>query len=257
MSNLLCHHISATIVTLNEERNIRRCLTSLQEIADEIIVLDSGSQDRTEEICNSFPKVRFIHQEWLGFSGQKQRAVDLAAHDIILSLDADESLSEELRHEILEKKKQGFSPFEAFELKRKTNYCGKWIHFCGWYPDPQLRLFHRQHGHWLQVPIHEHVICEKNVHVNRLSGDIHHYSYYSVSDHLVKIEKYAELGAQGLLKKNAKFLGLKSYTNALSRFIKIYFLKLGFLDGFSGLQIAGLAAYSVHQKYKKAKLHGR
>ena len=145
--------LTAVIITKNEERNILRCLNSLLDVADEIVVVDSGSTDRTEEICNSF-NVKFVQQEWLGYSEQKNFANNLASNDWILSIDADEELSEKLKNSISELKNQRLSDDEVFSMNRLTNYCGHWIRHCGWYPDRKIRIWNRTVGKW-QGEIHE------------------------------------------------------------------------------------------------------
>ena len=139
--------ISAVIISHNEERNIRRCLESVQSVADEIVVVDSLSEDKTEEICNEF-NVKFVKQQWLGYSEQKNLANNLATNDWILSIDADEELSEELKKSILELKNNNISDDNVFSMNRLTNYCGHWIRHCGWYPDRKIRIWNRNVGMW-------------------------------------------------------------------------------------------------------------
>jgi glycosyltransferase involved in cell wall biosynthesis len=245
--------LSVTIITKNEEQHIKRCLESVNAVADEIIVVDSGSTDKTQEICNSFSKVRFYHQDWLGFSRQKQMAIEKAQFDMILSLDADEALSDELTKEILKKKEVGFFPLDAFELKRLTHYCGKWIYHCGWYPDWQLRLFHREHCRWKSVPVHEHVICDSGVQLKRFENDIHHYSFNDLSDHVKRIDYYSSLGAEKIIQKSHRFLVFKGLVHGFARFFKTYITQRGFLDGYHGFCISMLSSWAVFLKYAKAK----
>ena len=145
--------LTAVIITKNEEFNISRCLQSLKDVADEIVVVDSFSTDSTEEICKSF-NVRFVQQEWLGYSEQKNFANSLASNDWIFSIDADEVLSDELKKSILELKNKNISDDNVFSMNRLTNYCGHWIRHCGWYPDRKIRIWNRKVGKW-QGEIHE------------------------------------------------------------------------------------------------------
>lgn len=240
--------ISAIIITLNEEKNIKRCIASLAEIADEIIVVDSFSTDKTEEICKA-ENVTFVPHKWEGYTATKNFANSLANHNYILSVDADEAFSEELMESILAVKKSGLNG--AYSFNRLTNYCGSWIKHCGWYPDVKMRLFQKSVATWKGEFVHEELYLNPEVEVKHLAGDLLHYSYYSTQEHYDRIEKYTDLDAKTLKargKTGGKFRGLLS---AASRFFNMYLVKQGFLDGTAGWQVCRLSAYAAYLKYKK------
>ena len=242
--------LSIVIITYNEEKNIAKCLEALHDISDDIIVLDSFSSDGTMEICKSYPNVNFIQRKWEGYSKTKNFANGLTKYDYILSVDADEVLSTELRQSIFQLKK--FSG--AYEFSRLTNYCGKWIKHCGWYPDKKIRIFHKAEAHWEGDFVHEELVLNTQIPVQLLAGDLHHYSYHSLQDHYNQIEKYSSLHAQKMMQNNAKASLSKRYISPVFKFIKTYFLQLGLLDGKSGFTIARISAKAVKLKYRKLKM---
>ena len=243
------HKISAVIITLNEERNIARCLQSLQGVADEVVVVDSGSTDGTEEICKQFG-AKFTHQQWLGYSGQKNFANTLAENDYILSIDADEVLSEELKASILA---INFTA-DAYAFNRLTNYCGKkWIKHCGWYPDTKIRLWKKGKAEWNLSDLHETVLLPPNTKALHLNGDLLHYTYHSISDHILQLNKFTEISAQALFKKKGKISVLQVIYKPLWKFLNDYFIKLGLLDGYYGFVICSISAFAVFAKYAKTK----
>lgn len=241
--------LSVVIITLNEEKNIGRCLAAVNDWVDEIIVLDSGSNDRTKEICASYSKVKWHEQKWLGYGQQKNHANGFASGDYILSLDADEVVSPELKAEI-----QALLPNlnGVYRLNRITNYCGQWIHHCGWRPDYQWRLFAKTEAKWNEMQVHEHLVFDKNTPTHTLSGDLYHYSYHSIEDHWRRVLPYATLGAKKVQKKPKILLALQAVLNPPLRFVKTYLLQLGFLDGYYGLVICLITAYGVFKKYSLA-----
>ncbi|MEO5572776.1 MAG: glycosyltransferase family 2 protein [Bacteroidia bacterium] len=239
--------ISAVVITYNEERNIERCLTSLQQVADEIIVVDSFSKDRTEEICKTF-NVKFHQRTWDDFSSAKNFGNEKAANDWILSLDADEALSDELKKNIREVKNKNATG--NYKFNRLTNYCGKWIRHCGWYPDTKTRLFLRTQGDW-EGTVHEKLIIKNNSPVHYLNGDILHYSYATAEEHIMKQYKYAEASAEQLYKSGAKANFFHVYIKPLIKFFRDYFFYLGFLDGAHGYIISKISASAVYIKYKR------
>ncbi|MDR3366953.1 MAG: glycosyltransferase family 2 protein [Prevotellaceae bacterium] len=243
--------ISAVIITYNEEKNIARCLQSLQGVADEIIVVDSGSTDRTEEICREFGVTSFIYHPFEGHIQQKNWAMEQAAHSHILSLDADEALSNELKKSILEVKESWTA--DAYEFNRLTCYCGKWIRHCGWYPDAKVRLWDRRKGRWGGVNPHDKIVMENSESVTRIKGDLLHYSYYSISEHILQLNKFTEVGAREYLKKGKKVSVMKIIYKPVWKFIRDYFVKLGVLDGYYGFIICAISAFATFVKYVKAK----
>ncbi|SFT86310.1 (heptosyl)LPS beta-1,4-glucosyltransferase [Lishizhenia tianjinensis] len=242
--------ISATIITLNEERNIERCILSLEGVADEIIVLDSFSTDKTEEICRKLG-VRFEKRAWEGYSQSKNYLNALASFDYIFSIDADEALSEELKTSILAEKQKGLTG--VYAVNRMTNYLGKWIKHSGWYPDVKTRIFPKASSKWVGAYVHEELEVEGNPTPVLLKGDLHHYSYYSFEDHRSRADKYSRLTAQKMNVKGKRASILKPYLSALVRFVGMYFIKLGFLDGKMGFKIAQISALSNIYKYKELR----
>lgn len=247
--------ISVVIITFNEERNLALCLTSVAGVADEIIVADSYSTDNTISIAESF-NARVIQREFTGYSDQKNFATSQAVNDWILSLDADEVLSAELRDSILKIKANPALP--AYRMARLTNYCGKWIKHCGWYPDRQLRLYNRTKGRWQEKKVHEYwALNDKDGQIGELKGDIMHYSFNSVEEHIKKIEKYTDLAAQAAADEGRDPGMGRVIMSPVWHFFSEYFLKLGFLDGFYGYTICRLSAYSAYKKYSKMRMYNR
>lgn len=245
--------ITATIITLNEERNIERCIQSLRNVAEEIIVLDSHSTDKTEEICRA-ANVRFEQRNWEGYSASKNYLNSLATHDYILSIDADEALDDELSKALLEVKKVQ-SP-QVYSLNRMTNYCGKWIKHSGWYPDVKTRLFPKKDSYWEGAFVHEELVHPADLKTIQLEGHLAHYSYYSYVDHRARADKYSALTAQKMFHNGKKVSAMKPYMSALGRFVAMYILKAGFLDGKMGFKIAQISAQSNVFKYKELiRLH--
>lgn len=242
--------LSAVIITFNEARNIERCLLSLVDIADEIVVIDSFSTDQTLSICERF-NTRFESVKWQGFSKSKNYGNQLAKHDYILSIDADEAVSPELKSSLLEKKKKGFSG--AYKFNRLSNYCGRWIHHGDWYPDTKLRLFNRNEGQW-KGEIHEKVVLNDPDAVTHLSGDLYHYSYYSIDEHILRTNKYATLSANHLWRQQKKASWSKLFFSPLVQFLRSYFIKRGFMDGFIGFVIAIIISFGTFLKYAKLKM---
>lgn len=241
--------LSVVIITRNEEKNIYRCLTSVNKIADDIVVIDSGSVDKTEEICLK-AGARFISKTWEGYAKTKNFANQQAHYDWILSLDADEELSEELQNEILKIKINPKTHY--FIFNRITNYCGQWIKNCGWYPDYKLRIFDRRYAQWEGEYVHEKLkVNEKNAQIVKLKGLCHHYSFNSISDHILQINKYSDLAAQQMFDQNRKPWLIIGYFKAVFTFFNRYFLKKGFLDGKFGFIICYNTAFAKYLRYAK------
>ena len=245
--------ISAVIITLNEEFNIERCLASLQGIADEILIVDSLSTDRTKELALQFPNVKFHTQQWLGYSAQKNFANNLASFDTILSIDADEVISDELKESILEIKQTKENPLQVFEVSRLTNYCGHWIKHCGWYPDKKIRIFNRKMIQWQGDFVHETLSLPENAKIIHLKGDLLHYSYNNTSSHLQQLDRFTTLTAQEAHSKGKRTNLLGLYFRPKWKFLRDYIFKLGFLDGYAGYQVCKLSATATFLKYVKLK----
>ena len=240
--------ISAVVITYNEERNIKRCIESLLPVMDEIIVIDSFSTDRTKDICSLYPVV-FIEKSWEGYSKTKNFGNLTASNDYIFSIDADESLSESLQNELLELKRIGIEG--NYTVNRLTNYCNNWIYHSGWFPDWKIRLFSKTNSSWNDAIVHEELIHSNDVKTIKLKGLLFHYSYFSAHQHKEKADKYSLLTAEKYFEQNKKVSFLSPYLSAFGRFFFMYFLKRGFLDGYSGLMIAKISAQSNVVKYKE------
>lgn len=241
--------LAVTIITLNEERNIARCIQSVQGLADEIIVLDAFSTDKTKEICEALG-VTFIQREWQGYAATKNYLNSLTTCDYILSLDADEALSKALFEEILAEKKKGFSG--TYSVNRLTNYLGKWIYHSGWFPDIKPRLFPKEGSYWSGEYVHE-VLVHPPSEFQVFKGVLEHYSYYSYTDHRARADKYSYLTAQKFHAAGKQVGPLKPYISAVGRFIAMFLLKKGFLDGKMGFKIAQISAQSNVVKYKELR----
>jgi glycosyltransferase involved in cell wall biosynthesis len=243
--------ISAVIITYNEEANIERCLESIQGMADEVVVVDSFSSDRTAAICKSYG-VEFIQHPFEGHIEQKNYALSCAGNDYVLSLDADEALSDSLYQSIRAAKLNWDA--DGYSLNRLTNYCGKWIRHCGWYPDKKIRLWDRRKGHWGGVNPHDHVVMDANSRIGHLHGDLFHYSYPTIRDHVSQINSFSEIAARAAFADGRQSnLLLDVGLNPFFTFIKKYFLKLGILDGYEGLVISTSTAYGKFLKYIKLR----
>lgn len=240
--------LSVTIITLNEEKEIKRCLDSVLPFADEILVVDSLSTDRTEEICRSYTNLRFVQQKWLGYSEQKNYANNLATHDWIFSIDADEEVSTELQQSIIQWKNIESKNDECFSMDRLTNYCGKWIKRCGWYPDTKIRIWNRKVGHWTGT-IHEVIKFDHHMTTTKLHGDLLHYSFSSREGYRKQMFHFAEIGGKAYFEKGKKHATLHCIMSPIATFIRQYIVKLGFLEGCAGLEICLIAAKATHHKY--------
>lgn len=243
--------ISAVIITQNEERNIERCLKSLQGVADEVVVVDSGSNDATESICKKFG-ARFLHHDWAGYSEQKNHANTLASGEWILSIDADEALSDQLRESLLALKNGTMDEDAAYGFNRLSNYCGSWIRHCGWYPDTKIRLWKKDACSWDGV-VHEELRFAKPTKSVHLQGNLLHYTYYSVSDHAARQVRYAALAAQKAHQQGKKCGCGALLFKPLWNFLRNYLFKGGFLDGKAGFLVCKMSAFYTLVKYAKLR----
>lgn len=240
--------ISAVIITFNEERNIGRCLDSLLEVADDIVVVDSYSTDRTEEIVKS-KGARFVQHTFEGHIQQKNWAISQAKYPHVLSLDADEALDETLKASILAVKENW--AYDGYYLNRLTNYIGKWIRHGLWYPDRKLRLWDSRKGAWGGQNPHDTFILEDGAKSSRLEGNLLHYSIYSFEEHLAQIRKFTDISSQAAFEKGKRSNWFKIIFSPSLKFIRAYFFRLGFLDGKEGWMIARWSAYATYLKYTK------
>jgi glycosyltransferase involved in cell wall biosynthesis len=238
--------LSVVIITLNEERNIERCITSVQSFADEIVIVDSLSTDRTCLIAKRMG-ARIIEQAFLGHIEQKNFAITQASFPIILSLDADEEVSPELAANILNIKETW--PADGFTMNRLTNYCGQWIRHSGWYPDSKLRLFDSRKGKWAGMNPHDKYTMTNDSRILHLEGDLFHYSYYTIAEHIKQSEKFSLIAAQAMFKAGRKPRLRKILLNPCFKFFRNYILKGGFRDGFYGFVICRITAFETFMKY--------
>ena len=240
--------ITVAIITLNEERNIGRCLESVKDVADEILVVDSLSTDKTREICERY-NVRFVEQKFLGYIEQKNFALSLATHDYILSLDADEALSPELIAEI--KKVKVDPKYDGYKFHRLTNYNGHWVRYCGWYPDTKLRLIKKAKAEWRGTNPHDIMEMKNNESVGFLKGDLYHYSYDSIASHVTQTDKFTTIAARAAFAQGKRSSLFKIFTRPVFKFVRDYFFKRGFLDGRYGFVICSINSLYALLKYSK------
>ena len=242
------HPLSVVIITFNEEQNIRRCIESAEKVADEIIVLDSYSTDKTVEIARCLGAI--IHQEkFRGYIGQKNLAMQLASHNYILSLDADEALDDELTASILTEKKSFFH--RAYSMNRCTSYCNRFIRHGLWYPDRKIRLFDRRIAKWGGLNPHDKIALQDGFPAHHLKGDILHYSFNTVDDHIWQNNRLSSIAAASLYNAGTRSSLFKMIVRPAWAFINGFLLRRGFLDGADGFTIAVNTAHQVFLKYSK------
>ena len=237
--------MSGVIITLNEEANLARCIKSM-DFLSEVVVVDSGSTDQTVAIARSLG-ARVLEHAWMGFGPQKRFAVEQAVNDWVLCLDADEEISLQLKREI-EKKFSELNPRVGYRLPRMSHYLGNWIHYGGWYPDRQLRLFHRKHSQWNLQTIHEKV---ESLQTAELKSEIFHYVFSGVSEQVQTNDRYSSLQAEKAFQSGLRFSYFYLVTKPWIKFLECYLLKRGILDGFPGFVIAVNAAHSVFIRWVK------
>lgn len=240
-------NISACVISYNEEKNIEDCLKSLSQVADEIIVVDSLSTDRTVEIARKYTD-KIHKQKFLGHIEQKNLAVSKASNDWIISLDCDERLTPELCDSILAVK-DGLDMADAYKMARRTFYVYRWLNHC-WYPDTKIRLFNRKLAKWGGVNPHDRVEVRGD-NIVSLEGDILHYSFNSLSEHIRTINYFTDIAAQEIIKQGKSVNILTPWGRGLWTFVKLYIIKLGFLDGYAGLVVSVLSGVHVFIKYNK------
>jgi glycosyltransferase involved in cell wall biosynthesis len=238
--------VSLCIITLNEEANIKRCLSSVP-FADDIVVLDSGSTDQTRTLAAELG-ARVFNEPWRGYGPQKHRATELAKNDWILSLDADEELSPELQQEIYRVLKYGDKGVAGYKIPRRSYHLGRWLYFGGWYPDFQTRLFCRSEFQWSMDTLHESV---KGKNLGELRCDMNHYPFETLADQVATNNNYSSLGAENLIKAGKKFKLWQLIVKPAVKFIELYFFKQGFRDGVPGFIIAIGGAYSYFLRFAK------
>ena len=241
--------ISACLITLNEESNLRRCLQSCAGLVDEMVVVDSGSSDGTETIAREFG-VRWVHQDWLGFVGQKNHVLGLATHPWVLSIDADEEISPVLAQEIARIKQTGAPDNVAgYSMPRCVLYEGRWIRHGDWYPDRLTRLFRKTGARFAGGKVHERLELAGGRGVS-LRGDLFHYSFKDAADHWARCQKYAQLWAETQYEAGRTFGPFAPWSRSAFRWLRGYWLRGGFLDGPQGWRIARMNAREVFLKHR-------
>lgn len=243
------HKLSVVIITLNEEDNIARCLTSATPLANEVIVVDGLSTDNTADICNSFG-CKVILREFKGYSDQKQFAVDQTSNDWVLVLDADEELTVELRNEISALLMKEAIPHNGYKIPRALFYLGKILRFSGVGDKPVLRLFNKQMGRFNGAPVHEEILVEGGV--GLLKSRMIHYSYSNLFQHIQKINTYTSHAGNEYRKKGKRFNKFYVALKFPLSFFILYLLRGGFLDGYPGFWWSLMAAFNSSVKYAKA-----
>jgi glycosyltransferase involved in cell wall biosynthesis len=247
--------ISVVIITLNEELNISRCPESVKNIADEIILVDSYSNDSTVPIAERYG-AKIFYKTFQGFGAQKAFAIEQASYDWIFSIDADEVVSSELQESILKEKAE--PRYGGYKMNVLPNYCGQWIRHCGWYPQPKLRLFNKCKCRMNSCEVHESIVVDnENGGIGFLVGDLIHYSYRSFSDHARKIELYSELAARAAVGKGKRISLIKIIFAPGWIFFYNFIFRAGFLDGYFGYVICKFISYGSAIKYAKIRLYSQ
>lgn len=242
--------LTVSIITLNEEKNLARTLESVKKFADEIVIVDSGSTDKTEEIAKNF-NAKFYFQKWLGYGPQRNKAIELASSEWVLNIDADEEISEELAKKIADIKDDKNDKIDVFKINFMSVCFGKKIKHGGWSNSYRIRLFKKNSGRFNENNVHEEFIT--NSHIGKINEYILHHSYSDLEDYFTKFNKYTTLGAIEYYKKNKKASLVSIVLNPIYKFIRMYFFRLGFLDGLEGFILAITSSLYTMVKYYKLK----
>lgn len=237
--------LSVIIITFNEAANIEACLKSVS-FADEVVVVDAGSTDGTQDLARSMGGVVHVTTDWPGFGSQKNRALELAQYPWVLSLDADERVPPELANQIRQVVVEGRGI--AYEIPRLTQFCGRWIRHCGWTPDYVLRLFKRGSAHFSDDLVHERVLIRQGV-ASRLTSPLLHYSYPTPSHYWRKLEQYSQAWAHQRFASGQKTSMIRAGLAGVVAFLRSYFFRLGFLDGAMGFAVCTMQAQAAFGKY--------
>ncbi len=241
--------ISAAIITFNEEENIERCIKSLIPVVDEIVVLDSFSTDKTEEICKSH-NVHFSQHNFDGHIQQKNRVLEYTSNEFVLSVDADEVLSPELARSIMKIKDNPTA--DGYYFNRLNYYCGKWIKHGDWYPDRKLRLWKKSKGKWGGSNPHDTFIMDDNLKLQYLKGDLFHYTYNTIEQHIKQADKFSTIGAAQICESKINVSVITLILHPFWRFLRSYIFRLGFLDGYRGFAVSIISSTETYLKYLKA-----
>jgi glycosyltransferase involved in cell wall biosynthesis len=242
--------LSVVIITYNEEKNIGRCLSSVAAVADEIIVVDSFSDDETVKIALAFGAI-VKQSRFDGYVDQKNKAINMTSHDFVLLLDADEALSEELSNSI-KKEKETFS-FKSYTMNRCSFFCGKFIKHGLWYPDRKLRLFDKRFGKCGGMNPHDRMVMDSKFPRKQLKGDLLHYTYDTMEAYMIRNEAVSSIAARSLFEAGIKKPWAKIIFSPIWAFLNGYFLRMGFLEGYHGFIIAVHTANQSFAKYQKLR----
>lgn len=245
----MSNRLSVAIITLNEERNLADCLASVA-FADEIVVVDGGSRDRTCEIARAAGARVIEERDWQGFGIQKNRAVDACSGDWVLSIDADERVPPNLRDEVQAALR--VSAFDVYELPRSSFYCGRFMRHSGWRPDYVRRLFRRGSARFSPAPVHESLQTDRSV--GRMRTPLEHWSFRTMEDVLDKVNRYSSLSAPIVIERGGRPTLLTAILHGAGAFFRTYFLRRGFLDGSHGFMLAVSNAEGSYYRYVKAML---
>ncbi len=243
--------LSVTILTYNEERRIAECIESVRAIADEIIVVDSMSTDRTVEICRNYG-CRISHREFGGYGAMRQYATSLTTNDYVLSIDADEVVSDEMRHSIEQLKKEGFT-HRVYSVNRLNFYCGTPVRHCGWYPDPQIRLFDKRYANWNLRDISERVIFRDSVNPEPIHGDLLHYQCVTPEEYRDTQTRHALIKSRVLAVSNPGIGAITPFIRGISAFADMYLRRGGWMDGSVGRNISCEHFRAVRNAYRMAR----
>jgi len=236
--------LSVIIITFNAGATLEKCLKSVSELSDDIVIVDSFSTDDTPAVARRFTD-RFYQQEWLGYSRQKTFALDKTKHEWVLWIDSDEEVSETLKQQIIAADEH----HDGYYVNRKTWYLNRWINHCGWSPEYILRLFKNECGRFNDAMLHEKFEC--NGKKSRLNGELYHYTYRNIRHHIEKINQFTSIAAESMASRGKKAGWRKILSHAIGHFLKKFFIKRGFLDGTAGLVVCVLGSYYVFLKYAK------
>jgi glycosyltransferase involved in cell wall biosynthesis len=244
--------ISIAIITKDEERNIRACLESVKW-ADEVVVVDNGSTDRTVAVCQEYG-ARVFREDWKGYSGQKNSAIEKTRNEWVLSLDADEQVSPELRRE-MEESLAAEPSVDGYWIPRKNFFLGRWIRRCGWYPDLNLRLFRKSRGRFGERAVHERVeIRGKTI---PLTQPLIHETYRTLTDFVQRMDRYSTLAAREMNREGREFRWIDLLFRPPSTFVQMYILRAGFLEGYDGLVLSVSYSFYTFAKYAKLREIGK
>jgi (heptosyl)LPS beta-1,4-glucosyltransferase len=240
--------LAVALIVKNEAQHLKSCLETVKGWVDEIVILDSGSNDNTESIARQYTDKFYVNEKWPGFGPQRQRAQSYIDSDFVLWLDADERVTDELKKSVL-KAVEANKPNTLYQFARLSWVFGRYIRHCGWYPDRVLRLYPTRLTQYNDSLVHEKVEVSSDMKVENLKGDAIHFTYNDMNHYLVKSAGYAEAWAEQREKKGKQGSISQGLLHALTCFLKMYVLKAGFLDGKQGLLLSILSAHSTFVKY--------